>query len=113
MGSSTLDVTVTDPSGAVIPGATVKLSNPVTGYAKTAMTDANGAAHISSIPQHKYHVEVSASGFQTAAQDVTLRSTVPVSLTVPLQLSSEVTSVEVHSETNDIVESVPTSHTDI
>ena len=42
MGSGTLDVTVTDPSGAVIPGATVKLSNAATGYTKTATTDANG-----------------------------------------------------------------------
>ena len=40
-GSATLDVSVTDPTGAVIPGASVKLSNPLTGYEKTATTDAN------------------------------------------------------------------------
>lgn len=112
-GSSTLDVTVTDPTGAVIPGATVKVLNAVTGYSKAATTDANGVAHISSIPQHNYHVEVTAGGFQTATQDVTLRSSVPVSLSVPLQVASESTSVEVHSDTNDIVESVPMAHTDI
>ncbi len=112
-GSSTLDVSVTDPSGAVIPGATVKLSNAVTGYEKTVTTGADGAAHLTSIPQHKYHVDVSANGFQSAAQDVILRSAVPVGITVPLQLASEATTVEVHSDNNDIVESVPMAHTDI
>jgi hypothetical protein len=112
-GSSTLDVTVTDPTGAVIPGATVKVSNTVTGYSKTATTDANGVAHITSIPQHNYHVEVTAGGFQTVAQDVVLRSALPVSITVPMQVASETTSVEVHSDTNDIVESVPMAQTDI
>jgi hypothetical protein len=112
-GSSTLNVSVTDPSGAVIPGATVTLHNPVTAYEKTATTDANGVAHFAAIPQNKYHVEVTSNGFQSAAQDVVLRSTVPVNITVALQLASEATTVEVHAEGADVVESVPMAHTEI
>ena len=34
--------TVTDPSGAVIPGATVHLTNTVSGFNRTATTDPTG-----------------------------------------------------------------------
>lgn len=42
-GSSTgISGTVTDPTGAVIPGATVTVHNPVSGFERTATTDALG-----------------------------------------------------------------------
>jgi len=112
-GSSTLNVTVTDPSGAVIPGATATIHNPVDGFEKSATADANGVAHFTAVPQNKYHVQVSNSGFQPASQDVILRSTVPINITVALQLAESATTVEVHGGDNDTVESVPMAHTDI
>ena len=42
MGSAgTVKGTVKDPSGAVIPGATARIYNPVTGFERTASTDAS------------------------------------------------------------------------
>ncbi len=111
--SGTVDVLVTDPSGAVIPGATVKMTNPVTGYQKTAATDATGAAHFTTVPPNPYHVQATMAGFQPASQDVQVRSSVPVNLTVKLQVAAATETVEVHSEANDILEPVPSPHTDV
>ena len=41
-GTSSLRGTVTDPKGAVIPGATVKISNPQTGYNRTVQSNSQG-----------------------------------------------------------------------
>ena len=40
--SGTITGTVTDPSGAVVPNATVEVLNPVSGYQRTTTTGANG-----------------------------------------------------------------------
>ena len=49
-GSGTVSGTVKDQSGAVIPGATVIIHNPVSGYERTASTDASGNFAFSNIP---------------------------------------------------------------
>jgi hypothetical protein len=59
--------TVVDPSGAVVPNATVVLSNAATGQAQTAITDANGLYGFSLLPPGTYDVVFSAPGFETAA----------------------------------------------
>ncbi|HEY1732790.1 MAG TPA: carboxypeptidase-like regulatory domain-containing protein, partial [Terriglobales bacterium] len=40
--SGSLNGIVTDPTGAVAPGATVQIENPVSGYSRTAKTNAKG-----------------------------------------------------------------------
>src|SRR5437899_8190505 len=73
-GAGTVQGKVVDPSGAVVPGATVQISNPVTGYQRQTTTDAAGAFVFRNVPQNPYHVSVQASGFDTAQQDVDVRS---------------------------------------
>ncbi len=75
--------TVKDPSGAVIPGATVTIYNPVTGFERTASTDASGGFTFTNIPFNPYHLTVTATGFAPHVQDVDLNSTVPSILTSP------------------------------
>ena len=41
-GTSSIRGTITDKNGAVIAGATVKLSNPVTGFSRSVTTDNDG-----------------------------------------------------------------------
>ena len=44
-GSSTsITGTVVDPSGAVVPNATVEVRNPVSGFSRNAVTDAAGSS---------------------------------------------------------------------
>ncbi|MGB9030108.1 MAG: carboxypeptidase-like regulatory domain-containing protein [Acidobacteriaceae bacterium] len=63
--NGTITGTVTDPTGAVLPGATVKILNPVSQYERTATTDNAGHFQISNVPANSYHMTVSMTGFST------------------------------------------------
>ena len=56
---------VTDPSGAVIPGATVTLTNKATGLKQDDKTDEGGRYSFVNVPPGKYDVRVTATGFRT------------------------------------------------
>src|SRR5579862_1555515 len=58
--------TVTDPSGAIISGATVTLTSAATGQTRTTTTDANGSYKFSLLQPGTYSVKFSAAGFKTA-----------------------------------------------
>lgn len=71
--TATITGTVTDPSGAVIPGATVRVQNVETGQVRSIVTDRAGSYTASQLPVGIYSVTAIARGFQQAAvQDVTL-----------------------------------------
>ncbi|HUX45616.1 MAG TPA: carboxypeptidase-like regulatory domain-containing protein, partial [Terracidiphilus sp.] len=76
--------TVTDPSGAVIPGASVQLSNAISGLNRTVTTDGTGSFEFDNVPFNNYHLTVSATGFSHTGQTVSLTSAVGVSLKVIL-----------------------------
>ncbi|MGA2631433.1 MAG: carboxypeptidase regulatory-like domain-containing protein [Terriglobia bacterium] len=60
---------VTDPSGAAVPGAKVTLHNPDTGFNRTATTDTAGSFEFMAVPVgDNYTVEVEAQGFQKSSQ---------------------------------------------
>src|SRR6202043_3982353 len=58
--------TVTDPSGAVVAGATVKVRNVATGLERTTATSADGSYAVSELPIGSYSVTVTQAGLQTA-----------------------------------------------
>ncbi|MGO9088885.1 MAG: TonB-dependent receptor domain-containing protein [Candidatus Sulfotelmatobacter sp.] len=58
--------TVTDPSGKLVAGATVKVKNAGTGLERTATTGTDGGFNIPELPVGSYTVTVTQSGFQTA-----------------------------------------------
>ena len=60
--------TVTDRSGAVIPGAKVTVTSVSTGIAKSAVTTATGEYTVNYLPPGSYNVEVTANGFTTTRQ---------------------------------------------
>ncbi|MGB9028982.1 MAG: carboxypeptidase-like regulatory domain-containing protein, partial [Acidobacteriaceae bacterium] len=59
-----LNGTVTDTSGAVIPGATVVLTNPATQAAKTTTTNATGFYTFTELAPANYTLKVTANGFK-------------------------------------------------
>ena len=65
--SGDLTGTVTDPSGAVVSGATVTLKSDATGATRTATTSANGTYRFSLLQPGHYTVTVTALGFSKAA----------------------------------------------
>ncbi|HMF78244.1 MAG TPA: TonB-dependent receptor [Bryobacteraceae bacterium] len=111
-GSGTVRGSVLDPTGAAVPGATVRIANPVSSYDRTTQTDSKGNFEFDNIPYNNYHSVASASGFQTAEQDLNIRSTVPIQLKIGLTLGAASTSVTV-TDSGDLVENDPTTHTDI
>jgi Carboxypeptidase regulatory-like domain len=61
--------TVTDPSGAAVPGATVTLLNPDTGLNRKTTTDSTGSYQFLVVPVgENYAVEVEVSGFKKSTQ---------------------------------------------
>ncbi|HEX8713568.1 MAG TPA: carboxypeptidase-like regulatory domain-containing protein, partial [Terracidiphilus sp.] len=55
--------TVTDPTGAVIPGASIRLSNDRSGFDRSLKSDAQGEFDFSNVPFNSYRLTVSAAGF--------------------------------------------------
>jgi Carboxypeptidase regulatory-like domain/TonB-dependent Receptor Plug Domain len=104
--------TVTDPSGAVIPNATVHLTNPTSGLDRTATTDSLGQFVFSNIPFNPYQVAASAKGFASASQDFELRSVVGTNLKLVLQIAGASQTVTVEAQ-GDLIENDPTFHTDV
>jgi hypothetical protein len=56
---------VTDPSGAVVAGATVKVRNGATGIERTTVTSADGSYSVPELPIGTYSVTISQTGFET------------------------------------------------
>jgi hypothetical protein len=112
-GSSSLSGVVADPSGAVVPGATVEIQNPVSRFIRTTKTDATGRFSFPNVPLNPYHLTVNLTGFAPYVQDVDVRSAVAVNLNVTLKISSTAENVTVQAEGGDLVENDPTFHTDV
>jgi len=103
--------TVTDASGAVISGATVKVRNANTGLERVTQTSADGSYAVPELQVGTYTITVSQSGFQTSVTnsvnvDVAEQRRVDVSLK-PGQVSEQVevsgeNLPQVETTTNDL-----------
>ena len=98
--------TVRDPSGAVIPGASVTTTNVATNARASATADANGRYVIDNLHPGGYAVEVNASGFGTYTQnnvtvEVGLSTTVDANLQVAGQSTTVVATAEAPVVTTD------------
>jgi hypothetical protein len=109
--SGSIQGTVTDATGAIIPGATVTIVNPVSGLSRTAVTDGSGHYQFTNLPFNPYHISVSATGFNSTSQDAEVRSPVAVTVTTSLQVGGASTTVTV--EGGDLVENDSSLHTDL
>src|SRR4051812_4527431 len=94
-GAGTVQGTVKDPTGGVMQAVQVRISNPVSGFSRTATTDAAGKYVFSNLAPNPYHVTVEAQGFQTLERDVDVRTGVPITLDLTLSLAGATAAVEV------------------
>lgn len=60
--------TVTDASGAVLPGVMVQATNVLTGSKRAVPTDANGVYRLAALPVGEYEVDAQLMGFSTAVR---------------------------------------------
>jgi len=103
-GRGSITGTVTDPSGAIVPGAEVVLSNKATGATQHTVTSAAGLYSFISLNPGEYQVKVSHSGFASVQRDkvaVSVDQMTEVNLALPVGTATESVTV---SETADLVE---------
>ncbi len=84
--AATLEGNVVDPLRAAVTGAKVRLSHPISGFERQAVTDDHGRFMLTNVPFQGYQLRVERSGFEPAVRQVELRSNVPVSVAIELQL---------------------------
>src|SRR5260370_4204 len=85
--AGSIDGKVADSTGAVVTGAQVTLQHPASGYRQATTTDGLGLFHFRNVPFSSYHLSVTASGFAPQAQDVDVRSAVPVTPQISLSVA--------------------------
>lgn len=108
--STTLHGTVTDPSGAVIPQATVSLTNPDGHTVATATSDANGSYSVSSVTPGMYIVIATAKGFAPSqSRAITLAAGQSKIFNISLKIGVEKQQVIVNEE-NPTVSVEPTEN---
>jgi hypothetical protein len=113
-GSSTsVTGTVVDPTGAVVANAVVEIHNPVSAFERTVTTDSLGKFNIPNVPFNPYHLTVTGPDFAPYAQDVDVRSIVPVNVNITLQIKGSSETVTVEAAGADLLENTSTFHTDV
>jgi hypothetical protein len=90
--------TITDATNAVVPNATVSVTNTGTGRTVTAQTSGLGAYVVNALPAGKYHLEVKQSGFKTSTADFTLEVSQVQEISLQLQPGSVDTLVDITSD---------------
>src|SRR5258708_8236513 len=94
--TGTLEGTVTDASGAIIPAAQVKVSNAATGQNFETTSNEHGYWVIASLPSAVYRVTVNQTGFKTATViDVKVDAATPAKVNITLQVGAVTETVEV------------------
>ncbi len=91
--------TVTDPSGAVVPGAKVTLSNNDTGQSQSGTTNSTGVYRFPLLKPGRYTIKVDQSGFGTVTQGAFVAVGSVTRADVKLAVGSQAQTVEVTAET--------------
>ena len=88
--------TVSDPTGAVVPGAQISVKNQQTGLAARVSSDERGNYIFASLPPGSYILTCEAAGFKTyTSSDVVLQAQKTITLPVALEVGVATQSVEV------------------
>jgi hypothetical protein len=101
--TASLRGTITDPTGAVIPGASISIKSADTGTVRASITDAQGAYSFLQVPPGTYKLVAEKPGFSTMAKgDVKLLVNTPTTLDLSMSLGSTGEVVNVASEASQV-----------
>ena len=89
--------TITDPSGAVIPGASITLSQIGTSSVRTTVTNDGGKYFFANIDPGQYSISLSKPGFATTKSQAEVRVGESTTLNLTLQVGTSSTTVEVQA----------------
>lgn len=103
--NGTISATVQDSSGAVVPAASVTLTNPATGDTRTTQTNRDGVFSFTAVPPGTYTVKVVHAGFNAYQRSgIVLHPTDVISLTgIVLKPGATQTTVEVSANAANII----------
>jgi Carboxypeptidase regulatory-like domain len=102
-GTTSLRGVVSDAKGAVLPDATVTVTDKQTGYSRSVKTDGHGEYQFLQLPPSTYTLSVNGGGFAEVKQEgVQLLVDVPSTINVTLQVQGQVVTVEVTSEATHV-----------
>ena len=92
---------VKDPSGAVVPGATVDIADSATGFKASATSNGAGEYRFPQIPPAKYTISVTASGFgsQSKFAELLVNQPATIDFTLSVQASQQVVNVSAEAQT--------------
>ncbi|HEX3250881.1 MAG TPA: TonB-dependent receptor [Pyrinomonadaceae bacterium] len=102
--SGVLRGTVTDPNGAVIPNATVKITDQTTGLSRDLTTDGDGNYEAAALKPGTYKVSVSAAGFKTAEVDAVIKGADVVRADVRTEVGAQSENVLISGAEAGIIE---------
>lgn len=106
--TGSLTGTVTDPTGAVVAGATVTVTNPETGAERSAESNSQGVFEFQTLQPGKYTISVDAKGFKRAvSRDIIVSVATVAQVTVPLEIGSASETVTVSASQEVINTSSP------
>lgn len=111
--TGTLTGTVTDPTGAVVAGGLVKVTNQETGAERVAETNSNGVVDFQALQPGKYTMTVEAKGFKRAvSRDITVAVSVAAQVNIPLEIGSASETVTV-TATQEVINTTSPSVTNL
>jgi len=93
--NATLSGTVSDPSGALIPGVDITATQTQTGVVSTAVTNESGTYHFASLQPGPYQVKATLPGFQGQTFQITLGTSQQIRQNFTLQVGTLTQAVEV------------------
>ncbi|HEX4945534.1 MAG TPA: carboxypeptidase-like regulatory domain-containing protein [Blastocatellia bacterium] len=96
--TSSLSGTVTDPSGAVVAGASVKVSNVATGTEAETTTSSSGTYTVPALGPGLYTVSIEARGFKKViVNEVKIDAATPATVNATLEVGAQTESVVVQA----------------
>jgi hypothetical protein len=99
ISTGSIQGTITDPSGAVVPGVKITISSKATGQVINLVSSSSGAYNSGALIPGDYVVKVEAAGFRTVLLPVTVQVGVTSPGSVALEVGAATTVVSVEAET--------------
>lgn len=101
----TVSGTVTDPSGAVVPGAEVELKDPSTNQVRMVTTNSSGIFRFDAVDLGTYDVTIKAKGFKQITQKgISVQANRVSQLDTVMQIGTDAVTVEINASSGELLQ---------